>query len=293
MQRLQQHSNDAQPAIDAHTYSSGTGGRLPSLADDDHGLLDAEGRVMQDSPDHRARRERELVELARGGDRAAFSELVRLHRAQALGWATSIARDTYMAEDIVQEALIRAFLHLGKLVDTDRFLPWLQRIIRNQAYMKLRRGGPFGKETPFAGIVRSHGGGPAAEPSAGNEADTDWTDLDRILFRMSKLNASGDRRDSDPARRLLRKELLDSLHALLHGLTKRERQIFEAHFFGELPPEEIAALFGMTRANVYNLLSRSRAKVQKERIRVAISGYVRTRAELGKPAVNILRPPSL
>jgi RNA polymerase sigma factor (sigma-70 family) len=292
MQRLQQ-SHDAPSPIDANSCSSGTGGRMPSHSEDDHGLLDAEGRLMQDLPAHRARLERELVERARGGDRAAFGELVRLHRAQALGWATSIARDTYMAEDIVQEALIRAFLHLGTLVDTDRFLPWLQRIIRNQAYMKLRRGGPFGKETPFAGIVRSHGGGPTADPSADSEADTDWTDLDRILFRMSGSIASGERRDTDPAGRLLRKELLDSLHALLHGLTKRERQIFEAHFFGELPPEEIAALFGTTRANVYNLLSRSRAKVQKERIRVAISGYVRKRAELGKPLVNILTPPTL
>lgn len=292
MQRLKQ-SHDAQSPIEAEYRASVAGGRLPSLMDDEHGLLDAEGRAMQDSPTHRAGRERELVEQARGGDRSAFGELVRLHRAQALGWATSIARDTYMAEDIVQEALIRAFLHLGTLVDTDRFLPWLQRIIRNQAYMKLRRGGPFGKETPFAGIVRSHGGGQPADPTAGNEPDTDWTDLDRILFRMSGSNDSGNRRDSDPARRLLRKELLDSLRALLHGLTKRERQIFEAHFFGELPPEEIAALFGTTRANVYNLLSRSRAKVQKERIRVAITGYVRTRAELGKRSVNILPPPYL
>lgn len=96
---------------------------------------------------HAAKQEadRELVERARSGDQEAFSELVRTHRAKAYGWANKITRDAYLAEDIVQDALIRAFLHLGALADTSRFLPWLQTIVRNQAYMKLRRGGrsPF------------------------------------------------------------------------------------------------------------------------------------------------------
>jgi len=290
LQRLTPLPDGTHPAIDGNAgRRSGTGGRLPECADEDHRLLDASGGAMNDSPAHRARQERELVERARSGDRDAFSELVRLHRAQALGWATSIARDSHMAEDIVQDALIRAFLHLGSLVDTGRFLPWLQRIIHNQAFMKLRRGGPFGKETPLSGIVPSNGGGPAAD----EERNMDWNDIDRILFRLSRSAHADEQRHADPTYGLLRAELLDSLHALLHVLGKRERQIFEAHFFGELPPEEIAALFGTSRANVYNLLSRSRAKVQKERIRVAIRGYVEKRAELGKPRVNILAPPSL
>jgi len=269
------------------------GGRLPEHADDDCRLLGADGHAMNGSPDGRARRERELARQARSGDREAFGELVRLHRAQALGWANTIARDSYMAEDIVQEALIRAFLHLGTLVDTDRFLPWLHRIIRNQAYMKLRRGGPFAKETPLSGIARSGGGGAAAGASIDGDRDTDWTDIDRILFRLSRSTRSDERRDADPVQGLLRSELLDGLRALLHGLGKRERQIFEAHFFRDLSPEEIAERLGTTRANVYNLLSRSRAKVQKERIRVAIRGYVEKRAELGKPRIRILPPPSL
>jgi len=235
--------------------------------------------------------DRELVERARGGDREAFGELVRAHRAQAYGWAQTIARDAYLAEDIVQDALIRAFLHLGTLADTRRFLPWLQTIIRNQAYMKLRRGGPFGKERPFAGFASQSGY--ADEAGAGDGDAMDWGNIDRILFRMSRSAAQEACRDGDPARGMLRKELMDQLRSLLHCLGRRERQIFEAHFFGELPPSEIAQLFDTTTANVYNLLSRSRAKVQKERIRVTIRLYVQQRAESGHKRVNILRSPQI
>lgn len=234
--------------------------------------------------------DRALVERARAGDQDAFSELVRTHRAQAYGWANTIARDTYLAEDIVQDALIRAFLHLGTLTDTRRFLPWLQTIVRNQAYMKLRRGGPFGKERPFTSFNSQSG---HVEDDVGDAHPMDWGDIDRILFRMSRSATQEAQQSGDPAKGMLRKELMEHLHSLLHCLSKRERQIFEAHFFRELPPAEIAQLFDMTTANVYNLLSRSRAKVQKERIRVTIRLYVQKRVETGQKGVHILRSPQI
>jgi DNA-directed RNA polymerase specialized sigma24 family protein len=89
--------------------------------------------------------ERELVDRARSGDNEAFGELVRMHRAHAIGWAGTLTQDSFLVEDIVQEALILAFLHLGTLTDAGQFKSWLHRIVRNQAYMKLRRGGPFSK----------------------------------------------------------------------------------------------------------------------------------------------------
>lgn len=94
--------------------------------------------------------DKELADRARYGDQEAFGELIRRHRAKVFGWASTLANDSFLAEDIVQDALIRAFLHIGQLLDTDRFVPWLQSIVRNQAYMKLRRGGPYRKEKPFS-----------------------------------------------------------------------------------------------------------------------------------------------
>lgn len=232
-------------------------------------------------------RERELVDRARSGDQEAFSELVRRHRAEALGLAGSFTQDSFLAEDIVQEALIRAFLHLGSLMDTGRFMPWFHRIVRNQAYMKLRRGGQYGKEVPFTGM-ETQSGRAAVDPGK-----ADWSDLDQILFRLMDHAEEEARRRYNPEECLVRKEMLQSLRLLLGCLNKRERGIFEARFFGELPPAEIAALFNTTAANVYNSLSRSRHKLQKERMRIAIQVYIQKRSELGLPRRKILTPPSM
>jgi RNA polymerase sigma factor (sigma-70 family) len=222
--------------------------------------------------------ERELVDRARSGDNEAFGELVRIHRAQALGLAGKLTQDLHLAEDIVQEALIRAFLHLGTLTDAGRFMPWLHRIVRNQAYMKLRRGGPFGKERPFSSF---------------EQKAVDWSDIDNILFRLTDHATEEARNRYDPEASLVRKEMLQSMHLLISCLKKRERAVFEARFFGELPPAEIAELFNTTTANVYNSLSRSRTKLQKERIRILIQGYVEKRVELGLPKRKILAIPQL
>lgn len=157
--------------------------------------------------------------------------------------------------------------------------------------MKLRRGGPFAKEQPFAGFNSQSGN---SESGYDGDSDSmDWGDIDRILFRMARSAAEEAQQGSDPIKGILRKELMEQLSSLLNCLSRRERQIFEAHFFRELSPEEIAQLFDTTRANVYNLLSRSRTKVQKERIRVTIQMYVRQRAELGQKRINILQSPQI
>lgn len=76
----------------------------------------------------------ELVRRSQAGDQEAFGELIRRHRGQVYGYARTLTQESFMAEDIVQDALIRAFLHLGTRVQIERFLPWLHRIVRNQAY---------------------------------------------------------------------------------------------------------------------------------------------------------------
>ncbi|AZN41382.1 RNA polymerase sigma factor [Paenibacillus albus] len=253
--------------------------------------LSGESRIPAAEKAARKEADRALVERAREGDQEAFSELVRAHRADAYGWATKIARDVHLADDIVQDALIRAFLHIGTLADTSRFLPWLQTIIRNQAYMKLRRGGLFGKEQPFTSFATQNGY--SAYNSSEDTNSMDWGDIDRILFRMSRSASLEAHQSGDLARGMLRRELMEQLHSLLHCLSKRERLIFEAHFFRELPPGEIAQLYDTTTANVYNLLSRSRAKVQKERIRVSIRLYVKQREETGQKRIHILRSPQI
>ncbi|MBO9597822.1 MAG: sigma-70 family RNA polymerase sigma factor [Cohnella sp.] len=237
--------------------------------------------------------ESELVEHARNGNREAFDELIRKHRAAALGVANRMVRDVHMAEDIVQDALIRAFMHLGTLMDAKKFASWLHRIVRNQALLKLRRGGPYSKEQPFSGLAA---GGSLPQGSDNHHGASeakyeDWTDIDRILFRLQSAASEQSQRLADPSECLMRSEILGGLRALLHVLNKRERSIFEAHFFGELPPAEIAKLLGTSSASVYNTLSRARVKVRQERTRITLSLYVKLRAEQGLPRRKVLAPP--
>ena len=76
--------------------------------------------------------ERELVVLARRGDGAAFAALVRPHLSAMLRLATVIGAPRSDAEDILQEALAKAYFALRSF-DTDRpFRPWFATIVVNQ-----------------------------------------------------------------------------------------------------------------------------------------------------------------
>ena len=215
----------------------------------------------------------ELVQLAQSGVLEAFGELVRRHRSQMYGYARSITHESCMAEDIVQEALIRAFLHLGKLVDIERFLPWVHRIVRNQAFTKLKSSSAV-KERTFSDLE-------SVMPK-NVDADTDeWNDLDRILRRLNRSAEDGSDRSGLPEERFMQKETLSVLTEIISCLKPRERLVFESHFFDQLSPQEIAKLFELSPSNVYQIISRSRKKVIQEKIRVTVDSYIKTRKDLG------------
>ena len=71
----------------------------------------------------------ELVDQARRGDREAFSMLAGGAVDRLYGIARFILRDTELAEDATQEALVRAWRDLPSLRDVERFDAWLYRLI--------------------------------------------------------------------------------------------------------------------------------------------------------------------
>jgi RNA polymerase sigma-70 factor (ECF subfamily) len=81
----------------------------------------------------------ELVERARGGDRAAAEELYRRHVAAALRLAMFLLRRRADAEDAVQDAFVSALTKLARLRDPAAFGGWLARIVTNSARGRLRR----------------------------------------------------------------------------------------------------------------------------------------------------------
>jgi len=71
----------------------------------------------------------ELVVLARRGDREAFGVLAGGAVDRLYAIALLILRDTELAEDATQEALVRAWRHLPTLRDVERFDAWLYRLV--------------------------------------------------------------------------------------------------------------------------------------------------------------------
>ncbi|GFN34078.1 RNA polymerase sigma factor [Paenibacillus xylaniclasticus] len=226
-------------------------------------IYQLDGAAIQSSQQEAAeeQRSRELAERARQGDTEAFGELIEQHRHRAKGWAERITGDPHMADDIVQDALIRAFLHIGTLQDSSRFLSWLHRIVRNQAYMRMRRGGPYKHEKPLA----------AFRPIEADSSHIEWSDLDSILYHLTRSAAkAASGNENDPAEHLMRKEMYETIHALLHCLTKKERSIFEAYFFRQLTPDEIASMYQMTTGSIYTYIHRSRQKLRNEQVRASL-----------------------
>lgn len=81
----------------------------------------------------------ELVVLAQGGDNEAFAELIERHQSTCRRLALSILKNVEDAEDEVQNALWKAFEHIGQFQQDAKFSTWLSRIVVNQCLMRLRK----------------------------------------------------------------------------------------------------------------------------------------------------------
>jgi DNA-directed RNA polymerase specialized sigma24 family protein len=71
----------------------------------------------------------ELVALAQAGDVDAYGRMVQATQAMAVAVARAVLRDAAMAEDVAQEAYLRAFRRLKHLDEPAAFPGWLRRIV--------------------------------------------------------------------------------------------------------------------------------------------------------------------
>ena len=86
-----------------------------------------------------AETETSLIAKAQAGDRSAFGELVRRHRAGVVNVAYRLCGDVQLAEDAAQEAFLRAWLKLTSYRPTSPLRNWLYRIAVNATLDALRR----------------------------------------------------------------------------------------------------------------------------------------------------------
>src|SRR6266852_8165600 len=80
-----------------------------------------------------------LVHASKSGDVAAFEELVKRYDRKLLRIAQHLTHNREDAEDVVQEAFLKAFQHLDQFREDSKFSTWLIRITLNQSLMKMRK----------------------------------------------------------------------------------------------------------------------------------------------------------
>ena len=184
---------------------------------------------MAGSPDEVA----DLVRRAQGGELSAFNTLVVRHQDAAYSLAFRFLRSRESAEDVTQEAFLRAFNRLDTF-HGERFRSWLLRIVANAARDELRRR----KRRPQRSLdeARDNPDAPSidpVEPRPGPEAVAEQTDLRRVL-------------DAALAR-LPEEWRLVVLLSDVHGLAY----------------DEVAAAAGVPLGTVKSRLSRARARLRE------------------------------
>jgi RNA polymerase sigma-70 factor (ECF subfamily) len=81
--------------------------------------------------EHDPREETRLVRAAQQGDRSAFAALVEAYWGRLYRWLYQLTRDRHLAEDLAQEAFLKALAHLDRFQAGTNFRAWLFRIAHN------------------------------------------------------------------------------------------------------------------------------------------------------------------
>jgi RNA polymerase sigma-70 factor (ECF subfamily) len=188
--------------------------------------------------DARARAsETELIREAQQGSRTAFDALVRQYDAAVLRLALHLTGSEQDAQDIHQEAFLKAYRYLGNFRFECSFYTWIYRIVTNLSLDHLRRR--KSRREDQAVML----------DSSGEEMD--------LLS-----NVSDDRAGANPDRELERKYLGEKIKSALDTLTPRERMVFELKHYQGLKLRTIGEMLNTTEETAKNTLFRATKKLR-------------------------------
>jgi RNA polymerase sigma-70 factor (ECF subfamily) len=216
---------ESKPAMAKVATQSGTrsGGKLTQAQ------LDA--RAQQRTEDD------ELIRAAQKGERVAFDALVRRYDQSVLRLALHMLGNEQDAQDVHQEAFIKAYRHLGNFRFECSFYTWLYRIVTNLCLDQLRRR-------------KSR----REDPATVLDASGDEMDL--------MANISDDRAMANPGRELDRKIMGERIGDALSKLTPRERAVFELKHYQGLKLRTIGEMLSTTEETAKNTLFRATRKLR-------------------------------
>jgi RNA polymerase sigma-70 factor (ECF subfamily) len=179
----------------------------------------------------------DLIREAQKGDRTAFDALVRRYDQSVLRLALHMLANEQDAQDVHQEAFIKAYRHLGNFRFECSFYTWLYRIVTNLCLDQLRRR-------------KSR----REDPATVLDASGDEMDL--------MANIADDRAMANPGRELDRKVMGERIAAALDKLTPRERTVFELKHYQGLKLRTIGEMLSTTEETAKNTLFRATRKLR-------------------------------
>src|SRR5258708_3462936 len=176
-----------------------------------------------------------LVQAAKKGDLEAFSELVKRYDRNVFRIAQHITHNEEDAQDVVQEAFLKAYTNLEQFQGNSKFYTWLVRIAVNEALMKLRRRRSDKTVSLDEDVVTEEGSMPREV--------ADWSPNPEQLYGQSELG--------------------DILKKTIQGLPPGFRTVFVLRDVEGLSTEETAEMLGLSIPAVKSRLLRARLQLRE------------------------------
>ena len=177
-----------------------------------------------------ATREQDLIRRVQSGERELFYELVRPYERRVYAAALAILHNESDAEDVAQEAMLKAFANMRQFRAEARFSTWLIQITVNEALMRRRR-----ERTVVMEGIDDH------RDEESEYAPRDFADWREI-----------------PSEVLERKEIRQRLADALASLDHKYREVFVMRDMEHLNIQETADALGISVASVKTRLLRAR-----------------------------------
>ena len=175
-----------------------------------------------------------LVAAAKDGDHQAYAELCRRHSKQILRTVLRITRDIADAEDALQEALLKAYIHIGRFEERSAFSSWLTRIAINSALMLLRKK--------------------RSQPVYSFETDPDAGD-----FKLPEPRETSHNPEESCVQNALENELAQAIRYLPPTL----RVVIQIRYQEDASGAQIAKMLGISESAVKTRLFRAKSQIRR------------------------------
>jgi RNA polymerase sigma-70 factor, ECF subfamily len=176
-----------------------------------------------------------LIERVCNGENELFYELVRPYERAVFVAAQSVLQNESDAEDVAQEAVVKAFEHLKSFRRESKFSTWLIQIAINEARMRIRKGRKHLYESTDEAFT----------DDSGDYMPKDFADWREI-----------------PSEALQRKELREALQRAMQSLKPIYREVFVLRDVQNLNIDETAKILGISEASVKTRLLRARLQMR-------------------------------